>query len=90
MIRACKTILIAGALTLATHTAAQPLAESVGDGVVRFHASAAARDAALPSLCLVEPLTGTGPAPAGWSVIPEFSRVMGRPAIHVQVTQGTD
>jgi hypothetical protein len=30
--------------------------ESVGEGVVRYHPSAEARDGALPSLCLMAPL----------------------------------
>ncbi len=81
-----------GALLLlaATTAAAQPVAESVGDDMVRFHASAAARDAALPSLCLVEPLAATGPAPDDWRVTPIFTRAMGRPSVHIRIAADTD
>ena len=89
MHRSFPAILLSLALLVAV-AAADPLAEAVGDDVVRFHASAAARDAALPSLCLVEPLAATGPIPAGWRVTPEFSRVQGRPAVHIPLEEGTD
>ena len=64
--------------------------ELIAPGVARFHASAEARQAALPSLCLQRPLTGTGPVPPGWSVVPEFSRVQGRPAVAIAIDEGTD
>jgi len=77
-------------LALSLPAVARTVAESVGEDMVRFHASADARDAALPSLCLVEPLAATGPAPAGWRVTPVFGREMGRPSVHVPITAGTD
>ncbi len=82
--------LLALVLALASCAVAQPIAESVADDIVRFHASAAARDAAKPSLCLVAPLPATGPAPSGWRIAPEFTRVQGRPAVHVPIPEGAD
>jgi len=79
-----------GLLLLGAVATAQPLAESLGDNLVRFHASPAAREAALPSLCLVEPLAATGPAPTDWRVTPEFTRLKGRPAVHIPIAEGTD
>jgi len=66
------------------------VAESVGDGIVRFHASTEARDGALPSLCLVEPLERTGEAPGDWAVVPTFTRVQGRTSVLVAIDEGTD
>ncbi len=64
--------------------------ESVGEGVVRYHASAAARDNALPSLCLVEPLVSSGPVPEGWAEVPEFTRIQGRTSVFLTIDEGTD
>ena len=64
--------------------------ESVGDGVVRFHASNEARDGALPSLCLVTPLASQGPIPDNWAVIPEFTRIQGRTSVFLPIGEGTD
>ena len=69
---------------------AAPVAESVAPGVFRFHASAAARDAALPSLCLAEPLNAPSPNPWSEFVAPTFSRIMGRPSAYIPVREGTD
>jgi len=64
--------------------------ESVDKGVVRFHASAAARDGALPSLCLKEPLIAEGKVPDGWNLVPEFNRVQGRTSVFLAIDEGTD
>jgi len=68
--------------------------ESVGDGldevVVRYHSSAAARDGALPSLCLVAPLVSSGPVPEGWAEVPEFTRIQGRTSVFLAIDEGTD
>jgi len=77
---------LAGTLALA----ADLVGESVGEGVVRYHASAAARDGALPSLCLVEPLSATGPVPPEWSVVPSFTRIQDRTSAHIPIAESTD
>ena len=64
--------------------------ESVGESVVRYHASAAARDGALPSLCLVTPLVPVGPVPGDWAVVPEFTRIQGRTSVFLTIDEGTD
>jgi alpha-glucosidase len=69
--------------------AARALTESLAEGVVRCHVDAAARDAALPSLCLAEPVAAVGDAPAGFPVQVEFYAVNGRRAAHVEVNAGT-
>ncbi len=64
--------------------------ESVGEGMVRFHASAEARDGALPSLCLIEPLIADGKVPDGWNLVPKFNRVQGRTSVFLAIDEGTD
>ncbi|MEN8006952.1 MAG: TIM-barrel domain-containing protein [Candidatus Krumholzibacteriota bacterium] len=68
----------------------ESVGESVGEGVVRYHASAEARDGALPSLCLVAPLVSLGPVPAGWTLVPEFTRIQGRTSVYLAIGDGTD
>jgi len=83
-------LLLLAALVVGAHPAFGQVAESVGDGMVRFHASAEARDDALPSLSLMEPLEAQGPAPDGWMVVPQFTRVQGRTSALVLIDEGTD
>jgi len=84
------------ALVLAVVVGAWPalvfgqVGESVGDGMVRYHVTAAARDGALPSLCLVAPLDSLGPVPEGWAVVPEFTRIQGRTSVFMTIDEGTD
>jgi alpha-glucosidase len=78
-----------------TPPAGQSLPEPVpGTRAVVFHASAAARDQAPPSLCLQAPLRPDGPPPPDWSAdaarTPVFSRVQGRAAAWLPVAEGTD
>jgi alpha-glucosidase len=82
-------VLVAAAWPAVVLPAAAPVAEDVGPGLVRFHASAAARDRALPSLCLVEPLQAAGPAAAA-DVVPQFSRVQGRASVFIEIADGVD
>ncbi len=65
------------------------LAESLGDGIVRFWADSAARADALPSLALAEPPAVLGPAPASFPVWPGFSSRQGVRVAHVRVERGT-
>lgn len=82
---------LAAALALAAPAAprAQPVAESVGDRVVRFHADPAAAAAALPSLALERPLAPLGPAPAGVPVAPAFSTARGGRVVRIASPPGT-
>lgn len=63
---------------------AQHLGETVGDGVVRYFADAAARDAAHPSYALQAPLVATGAAPAG-SIQPRFSAEDGKSVVRITI-----
>jgi alpha-glucosidase len=65
------------------------LAESIGDGVVRFWADAAARAEGPPSLALAQPARSAGPAPASFAVRPEFSSQQGQRVAHVKLERGT-
>ncbi len=81
-------------LTLAaasSQVAAQMIAEAVGDNTVRFHASAEARDNALPSYALVDPnLPATGAAPEGFAVGPSFFvDDEGRNSFTIEIEPGT-
>ncbi|MEM9167344.1 MAG: TIM-barrel domain-containing protein [Planctomycetota bacterium] len=73
------------------HAIAQPVAESVGDRIVRYHASETARQNALPSYALLDPnLPATGPAPAGFGPAPEFFvDEGGRNAFSIDIEVGT-
>lgn len=66
-----------------------PLAERIGEGIVRFHASAEARQRALPSLSLEVPRPALGPAPLGFSSRPHFTFEAGRQVVTVKVPSGT-
>ncbi len=68
---------------------AQAIAESIGDRMVRFHADAAARDAALPSLALQRAFPATGEAPAAFPVRPRFERRMGGQVVRIEIERGT-
>jgi alpha-glucosidase len=68
---------------------ADPIAERIGDGIVRFWPDAVSRDAALPSLALAEPRPALGEMPAGFAVRPEFRMVQGARTVHVEVPRGT-
>jgi alpha-glucosidase len=80
---------------LAKPAHAEPVGQSLpapvpGTSAVVFHASAAARDEAPPSLCLKEPLRPDGPPPSGWKDTPVFSRPQGRAAAWLPTADGTD
>lgn len=88
-----------GLLLAAGAAQAEPVGQSLpapvpGTTAAVFHASAAARDQAPPSLCLQAPLRPDGPPPPGWAakptLTPVFSRVQGRPAAFLPITDGTD
>ncbi len=64
------------------------VAESLGQGTVRFFADAAARDNALPSYALEKEIAGT-PAPANFPVRPRFETVDGKAAVKITIEPGT-
>ncbi len=59
---------------------AQIIAERIGDGVVRYHQDADARDNRRPSFALEHPRPALGDVPAGFAVTPVFST--GPSALH--------
>lgn len=66
-----RTLQAALALIGATAAHADPIAESLGDGIVRYWAAAAARDGAPVSVMLAEARAGTPIATPG-GVAPRF------------------
>ncbi len=80
------------ALALAAWTRAglaAPVAESIGEGMVRFHASPEARRSARPSVALFGAWPGLGEAPADFPLAPEFRMVQNRYAASLSVPEGT-
>ncbi|MBX3375570.1 MAG: DUF5110 domain-containing protein [Phycisphaeraceae bacterium] len=85
MIRlSCAVLLFA----LACPTRAQ-VSESIEEGIVRFHASAAAASAMPPSFALVRPFPAVGPAPENFPVSVSFAREGGKSVATVAVPPGT-
>jgi alpha-glucosidase len=68
----------------------QTVAEQIEPGIVRYHASISARDQALPSLCLAEPLKPSGPATTDGPLAPVFQRIQGRASAHVPTPEEFD
>ncbi|MFA6044136.1 MAG: TIM-barrel domain-containing protein [Phycisphaerales bacterium] len=67
---------------------AQTVSESIGEHTVRFHASAADREAAHPSYALVrEP--EQKPAPPKFPVTPIFGNEGNKHTVHITIDQGT-
>ncbi|MEO1584659.1 MAG: alpha-glucosidase, partial [Planctomycetota bacterium] len=81
----------AAAATLPGQVAAQMIAESIGENVVRFHVSADAKAEALPSFALTEPrMPATGAAPSGFPVEPSFFvDDEGRNSFRIDIEPGT-
>ena len=70
-------------------TAAEPVSESIGDGIVRFFESEEARADVLPSVALEHPFQAIGPAPDGFPVTVDFQREQGRLSPRVSFKRGT-
>lgn len=66
-----------------------PLAERIGEGIVRFHASVEAQKRALPSLCLERPRPALGTAPPDFSIHPQLTFEAGRQVVKFKVSAGT-
>ena len=88
--RLFRTLSLTGLLfLLALPALADPVFERLDTGIVRVHADAAARDAALPSFALTDPtLTGTATDAAAVEVV--FTRLQGRPAARIATAPDTD
>ena len=73
------------------HAGAQAVSERIADGVVRFHASADAREAMLPSFSLQNPtMPALGDAPAGFGTSPSFFQTDdGKNAFQIGIEEGT-
>jgi alpha-glucosidase len=69
--------------------AGQPLAESIGNRIVRFDADAAARAATPPSLALVRRTPGLGPPPSGSRTRAVFGFERGGRVVRIAVPPGT-
>ena len=69
---------------------AAPVAEAIGEGIVRFHASEEAQRSARPSVALVAPLPALGAAPADFPEVPEFRMIQNRYAAVLAAPEGTD
>jgi alpha-glucosidase len=65
------------------------VAEEIGPGIVRFHASQEALAGRLPSLALQRPRPAFGPAPEAFPVWPDFRNVQGRHAAWIDIDAGT-
>jgi len=75
---------------IAVEVAAEVVVEPCGPGIVRYHASPAARDGRLPSLAINQVLAATdaaaeGPVPP----CPVFQRINGRHAARIDLAAGT-
>jgi len=68
---------------------AEPIAESLLPGVVRFHADAVAKADAEPSVALVHPFAGTPIPLTGLDPIPAFDIAAGKQRITIPVEPGT-
>jgi len=67
---------------------AQGVSELIGDGMVRFHASDAARDGRLPSMMLETPRASVGEIPAGFPTNVVFGRDADRWTATVEIEPG--
>ncbi|HZW10050.1 MAG TPA: TIM-barrel domain-containing protein [Phycisphaerales bacterium] len=74
----------------AVSASAQPRADLLGDGIVRFTDAGVAADGLHPSVALVAPPEPLGPAPDGLRVVPEFFETEeGREGFAITVAPGT-
>ncbi|RNC81423.1 MAG: DUF5110 domain-containing protein [Phycisphaera sp.] len=76
---------------IAPAVTAQVVSESIGDDIVRFHASAGAKANAYPSFALLDPrMPATGASPEGFAVEPGFfTDEQGRSSFTIEIDPGT-
>ena len=84
-------LLLALFLALTPTACGQIVSESIGENIVRYHASEEAKQNALPSFALLDPkLPATGDAPEGFDVEPEFYvDDEGRHSFTIEIEPGT-
>lgn len=76
---------------IASVVTAQVVSESIGDDIVRFHASAEAKANAYPSFALLDPkMPAIGASPEGFAVEPDFfTDEQGRNSFTIEIGPGT-
>lgn len=84
-----RALLLLALMLWTAAASAAPVLERLADGVVRWHADAAARDAAQPSFALL-PHVAPQAGRAATMVPLEFTRLQGRAAVRVPIGEGTD
>ncbi len=84
-----KRTLVLGFLLAAAAALAQPIGETLGPGVLRFHASADAARASLPSYALERPMPVVGGAAATRAAMPRFTVEGDRQVVTIEVPAGT-
>lgn len=79
-----------GLCLLGVSASAQPRAELIAEGVVRFTDAGVAPEDLEPSVALLAPFPGIAPAPADFGVRPEFFETAeGKEAFRVEIEPGT-
>ena len=86
-----RSLLLALLFVLAPSALGQVVSEAIGENVVRFHASAEAKQKVLPSFALLDPkMPASGAAPAGFDITPEFFvDDEGRNSFTIEIEPGT-
>ena len=87
--RLLRLLLAPFTLLFASVVRAQPVAESIGAGIVRVWPDAAARHQAMPSVCILPARPALGPAPEAWRIMPRFSMERGGRVVRISTDRGT-
>lgn len=87
--RGLRPAVLLAPLLLAGAVHADPIAERIGDGVVRFWPDSAARATAPPSIAVTPARPALGPAPADFPARPEFRSEQGARIARLDVPYGT-
>lgn len=84
-------LLLVTILALPATALGQMVSEAIGDDIVRYHASADARESALPSFALLDPhMPAAGDAPEGFEIAPTFFvDEDGRHSFTIEIEAGT-
>ncbi len=83
-------IALVACVSLTSPVAAAPVAETIGDRIVRVHLDETARAAALPSLALQRTFPALAPASLPLRTTPVFESVAGGRVVRVAVAPGTN
>ncbi len=84
-----KTVVPLSAMFLVSVGCAQQVSESIGESMVRYHASTEARDERFPSMALETPRASVGDAPDDFPVVVSFGRDGDRWTASVKIDEGT-